>query len=81
MIDTSGTATQRYFWLPVPDESSAYGLARHAFPGTRLAAGLADAGYCGETFALAIPSEVDWIHAPTCQACNSKLKEMKGWPT
>ncbi|MGI8309986.1 hypothetical protein [Saccharopolyspora hattusasensis] len=56
-------AQQRYFWLPVPDESSDYGLVRHAFAGTRLHAGPADDSFCGNTFALANPSEMDWIHA------------------
>ncbi len=31
-----------------------------------------------QTAALAKPSEVDWIHAPSCPDCNSKLKELKG---
>ncbi|SDZ26112.1 hypothetical protein SAMN05216215_10555 [Saccharopolyspora shandongensis] len=71
---------QRYFWLPVPDESSTYGLVRHAFAGSRLDAGTADEAFCGNTFALANPSEMDWIHARTCPDCNALLKEMKGWP-
>ncbi|MGW3468182.1 hypothetical protein ACWDKQ_06850 [Saccharopolyspora sp. NPDC000995] len=72
---------QRYFWLPVPDESIDYGLARHAFAGTRLDAGAAGESFCGITFALARPSEMDWIHAKTCQDCNTLLKQLKGCPT
>ncbi|RKT88244.1 hypothetical protein SAMN05421805_101318 [Saccharopolyspora antimicrobica] len=68
----------RYFWLPVPDESSDYGLVRHAFAGSRLDKGPADDSFCGDTYALAIPSEMDWIRAPTCQDCNTLLKELKG---
>ncbi|GAA4859630.1 zinc finger protein [Saccharopolyspora rosea] len=74
-------AVQRYFWLPVADESGDdYALRRHAFPGSRLDTATSATAYCGETFALAQPSEMDWIRARTCQPCNSALKRMKGWP-
>lgn len=69
---------QRYFWLPVPDEASDYGFVRHAFAGSRLDRGPAGDAFCGATCALATPSEVDWIRAPTCQDCNTFLKERKG---
>ncbi|WP_435876308.1 hypothetical protein [Saccharopolyspora shandongensis] len=62
-ISFAPSTYQRYFWLPVPDESSAYGLVRHAFAGSRLDAGTADKAFCGNIFALAKPSEMDWIHA------------------
>lgn len=75
---TQTQAYQRYYWLPVVDESSSYGLTRHAFPGRRIDAGLNGDSFCGNLFGLAEPSKVDWIHAPSCQDCNSKLKAMKG---
>lgn len=71
------TEAARYFWLPVVDEKSGYGLTRHAFPGRRADADLAQPAHCGHTFALATPSEMDWICAPTCQDCNDTLKAMR----
>lgn len=68
------TNAARYFWLPVVDGSSGYGLTRHAFPGRRVDSGAAESAHCGETFALAAPSEMDWICAPTCADCNEFLK-------
>ncbi|MFI0465909.1 hypothetical protein ACH347_17670 [Saccharopolyspora sp. 5N102] len=71
-------ACQRYYWLPVVDESSSYGLVRHAFAGRYIDAGANGESFCAKNFALAKPSEVDWIQAPSCQDCNSMLKELKG---
>ncbi|WP_406692202.1 hypothetical protein REH65_09820 [Saccharopolyspora sp. ID03-671] len=68
------TLAARHFWLPVADNSHGYGLTRHAFPGRRADAGSAEPAHCGEVFALATPSEMDWICAPTCQTCNETLK-------
>lgn len=68
------TNAARYFWLPVADGSHGYGLTRHAFPGRRADASTAAPAHCGKTFALAVPSEMDWICAPTCQECNDTLK-------
>lgn len=69
------TRTARYFWLPVVDTStSGYDLTRHAFPGRRADADLAEVAHCGETYALATPSEMDWICAPTCADCDESLK-------
>ncbi|PKW12710.1 hypothetical protein A8926_0187 [Saccharopolyspora spinosa] len=70
MFETGNS--QRYFWLPVPDESSDYGLTRHAFAGTRLDSGTAGKAFCGNTFSLAQPSEMDWIHAKTATHCSKK---------
>ncbi|GAA0533122.1 hypothetical protein A8924_0556 [Saccharopolyspora erythraea NRRL 2338] len=78
MIDSSHFPAWRYYWLPVPDKSSAYGFVRHAFPGSRINSGPAGSAFCGEDFALATPSEMDWIRAPTCERCNENLKELKG---
>ncbi|KAA5831296.1 hypothetical protein F1721_21410 [Saccharopolyspora hirsuta] len=69
---------QRYHWLPVVDDSSSYGLVRHAFRGRRIDAGVNGESFCGSSFAIAEPSEIDWIRAPSCQDCNAKLKAMKG---
>lgn len=74
------TTTGRYFWLPVADDSSRYNLVQHAFPGRTSESGAAESAHCEKTFALATPSEVDWICAPTCQTCNEALKARKGWP-
>ncbi|MEB3368436.1 hypothetical protein [Saccharopolyspora mangrovi] len=64
----------RYFWLPVADDSSGCGLVRHAFRGRRADADVAESAHCGRTFAMATPSEMDWICAPTCTECNETLK-------
>lgn len=75
---TTSRAWLHYFWRPVPDEASSYGLVRHAFYGVVADAGTSAPSVCERTFALAKPSEFDWIHAPTCHECNEALKEMKG---
>lgn len=67
----------RYFWRPAPDESSAYGLVRHAFFGIAADSGPSAPSVCERIFALAKPSEFDWIHAPTCAECNDTLKQLK----
>ncbi|MDA3646796.1 hypothetical protein LZ318_41190 [Saccharopolyspora indica] len=76
MTGTNGQL--RYHWLPVVDDSSSYGLVRHAFSGRRIDAGTSGKSFCGDLFAIAEPSEMDWIRAPSCQRCNSELKAMKG---
>lgn len=68
----------RYFWRPVPDATSHYGLVRHAFLGNSADAGPSATSACEGVFALASPSEFDWIHAPTCADCNEALKNAKG---
>ncbi|MGW3468540.1 hypothetical protein ACWDKQ_08715 [Saccharopolyspora sp. NPDC000995] len=76
-MTTTQAAWLRYFWRPVPDDTSTYGLVRHAFFGASANAGPSAISVCDESFALAKPSEIDWIHAPTCSRCNEALKEMK----
>lgn len=68
----------RYFWRPVPDEASSYGLVRHVFFGIAADSGPSALSVCERTFALAKPSEFDWIHAPTCPECNETLKQTTG---
>ncbi|PKW15821.1 hypothetical protein [Saccharopolyspora spinosa] len=74
---TTTQAWLHYFWRPVPDDTSSYGLVRHAFFGTSEDAAPSVISACDEIFALAKPSEIDWIHAPTCSRCNEALEEMK----
>lgn len=69
---------QRYYWLPVVDESSSGGMVRHAFRGTYADASANGDSFCDKRFCLAKPSEMDWIQAPSCQDCNSLLKALKG---
>ncbi|MFC7340448.1 hypothetical protein [Saccharopolyspora griseoalba] len=49
--------------------------ARHAFGGAPLEVASWATSACGGDFGLAMPSEMDWILAPTCPACHEFLKE------
>lgn len=63
----------RHFWLPVTNENEPGGV-RHAFRGPRWDGRPTDSAVCGEQVALARPSELDWIHFPSCGDCYEILK-------
>lgn len=62
----------QHYWLPISDPDTSG--QRHAFRGRRWHGQDCDVAICGTVAAMATPSEIDWIHAPTCQRCNATLK-------
>ena len=59
----------RHFWRPSGD------VVRHAFRGRRWCGQTEATAVCGSTVSLATEvAELDWVRAPTCEACNAVLR-------
>ncbi|TDD05900.1 hypothetical protein E1181_14025 [Saccharopolyspora terrae] len=68
----------RHYWLPTPNPDSGV-FARHAFRGRRWERQSADTTVCGVEVAMATPTDLDWVRAPTCGECNRTLiSELNG---
>ncbi len=68
--------SQCHYWLPVFGERMGPHGTRHAFKGGRRWDGRGSGtSVCGiEDVPMAGPSEIDWLHAPTCLDCMATLK-------
>nr|WP_245556063.1 hypothetical protein [Actinopolyspora mortivallis] len=63
---------RQHYWLPVPDRTG-FTWHRHAFRGKHWDGRSADTSVCGAQCAMAKPSELDWVQAPTCSDCTELL--------